>query len=55
VNVLFGGLPTKRSQKATRRDVSNIELSPSSWRYLTTRTWYSKCQVRPVYSRYKGT
>jgi hypothetical protein len=31
------------------------QLSPSSWRYLTTRTWYSKCQVRPVYSRYKGT
>jgi hypothetical protein len=25
VNVLFGGLPTKRSQKATRREVSNIE------------------------------
>jgi hypothetical protein len=21
----------------------------------TTHTWYSKCQVRPVYSRYKGT
>jgi hypothetical protein len=30
------------------------QLSPSSWRYLTTRTWYSKCQVRPVYSCYKG-
>jgi hypothetical protein len=29
--------------------------SPSSWRCPTTRTWYSKCQVRPVYSRYKGT
>jgi hypothetical protein len=25
VNVLFGGLPTKRFQKATRRDVLNIE------------------------------
>jgi hypothetical protein len=25
VNVLFGGLPTKRSQKATRREVMNIE------------------------------
>jgi hypothetical protein len=22
---------------------------------LTTRTWYSKCQVQPVYSRCKGT
>jgi hypothetical protein len=25
VNVLFGGLPTKQSQKATRREVLNIE------------------------------
>jgi hypothetical protein len=25
VNVIFGGLPTKRSQKATRREVLNIE------------------------------
>jgi hypothetical protein len=25
VNVLFGGLPTKRSQKATQREVLNIE------------------------------
>jgi hypothetical protein len=25
VNVLFGGLPTRRSQKATRREVLNIE------------------------------
>jgi hypothetical protein len=25
MNVLFGGLPTKRSQKATRRKVLNIE------------------------------
>jgi hypothetical protein len=31
------------------------QLSPSSWRYPTTRTWYSRCQVRPVYSHYKGT
>jgi hypothetical protein len=27
VNVLFGGLPTRRSQKATRREVLNIELA----------------------------
>jgi hypothetical protein len=37
VNVLFGGLPTKRSQEATRREVLNIELvvpTPSDgWRY----------------------
>jgi hypothetical protein len=34
VNVLFGGLPTKRSQKATRRGVLNIEpavLTPLQW------------------------
>jgi hypothetical protein len=29
VNVLFGGLPTKRSQKATRREVLNIEPAVS--------------------------
>jgi hypothetical protein len=27
----------------------------ASWRYPTTRTWYSRCQVRPVYSHCKGT
>jgi hypothetical protein len=34
VNVLFGGLPTKQSQKATRREVLNIEpavLTPLRW------------------------
>jgi hypothetical protein len=34
VNVLFGGLPTKWSQKATRREVLNIEhavLTPLRW------------------------
>jgi hypothetical protein len=34
VNVLFGGLPTKRSQKAIRREVLNIEpavLTPLRW------------------------
>jgi hypothetical protein len=31
------------------------QLSPSSWRYLTTHTWYSRCQVWLVYSRCKGT
>jgi hypothetical protein len=30
-------------------------LSPSSWRYPTTPTWYSKCQVQPEYSHCKGT
>jgi hypothetical protein len=34
VNVLFGGLPTRRSQKATRRKVLNIEpavTTPLRW------------------------
>jgi hypothetical protein len=34
VNILFGGLPTKRSQKATRREVLNIEPAvptPLQW------------------------
>jgi hypothetical protein len=34
VNVLFGGLPTRRSQKATQREVLNIEpavLTPLRW------------------------
>jgi hypothetical protein len=34
VNVVFGGLPTRRSQKATRREVLNIEpavLTPLRW------------------------
>jgi hypothetical protein len=34
VNVLFGGLPTKQSQNATRREVLNIELAvptPLRW------------------------
>jgi hypothetical protein len=30
VNVLFGGLPTRRSQKATRREVLNIEPAVST-------------------------
>jgi hypothetical protein len=35
VNVLFGGLPTKRSQKATRREVLNIEPAvPTPLRWL---------------------
>jgi hypothetical protein len=30
VNILFGGLPTRRSQKATRREVLNIEPAVST-------------------------
>jgi hypothetical protein len=29
--------------------------SPSSWRYPTTPTWYSRCQVQRVYSHCMGT
>jgi hypothetical protein len=36
VNVLFGGLPTKRSQKATRREVLNIEPA------VPTPLWWSE-------------
>jgi hypothetical protein len=31
------------------------QLSPNSWRYPTTPTWYSRCQVQLVYSHCKGT
>jgi hypothetical protein len=31
------------------------QLSSCLWRYLTTHTWYSRCQVRPMYSHCKGT
>jgi hypothetical protein len=31
------------------------QLSPNSWRYPTTPTWYSRCQVQRVYSHCKGT
>jgi hypothetical protein len=44
-----------RTSRLPTMSSSADQLSPSSWRYLTTRTWYSKCQVRPVYSRYNGT
>jgi hypothetical protein len=63
-------LPSGRQGKTTAPSTSSLksrtsrlpimpsladQLSPSSWRYLTIHTWYSRCQVRPVYSRYKGT
>jgi hypothetical protein len=31
------------------------QLLPSSWRYHTTPTWYSRCQVQQVYSHCMGT
>jgi hypothetical protein len=60
------GKPEKTTAPSTSSSKSRIsrlptmpssadQLSPSSWRYPTTHTWYSRCQVWPVYSRYKGT
>jgi hypothetical protein len=43
-----------RTSRLPTMPSSADQLSPSSWRYPTTRTWYSRCQVQPVYSRYKG-
>jgi hypothetical protein len=39
VNILFGGLPTKRSQKAIRREVLNIEPA------LPTPLWWSEVPI----------
>jgi hypothetical protein len=44
-----------RTSRLPTMPSSADQLSPSSWRYPTTHTWYSRCQVRPVYSHYKGT
>jgi hypothetical protein len=43
VNVLFGGLPTTRSQKATRREVLNIEPAvPTPLRWSEVPTTFSR-------------
>jgi hypothetical protein len=43
VNVLFGGLPTRRSQKATRREVLNIEPTvPTPLRWLEVPITFSR-------------
>jgi hypothetical protein len=43
VNVLFGGLPTKWSQKATRREVLNIEpVVPTPLRWLEVPITFSR-------------
>jgi hypothetical protein len=44
-----------RTSRLPTMPSSADQLSPSSWWYPTTHTWYSRCQVRLVYSRYKGT
>jgi hypothetical protein len=52
-------LSTSSSKSRTSRHPtmtsSADRLSPSSWRYPTTPTWYSRCRVQYVYSRCKGT
>jgi hypothetical protein len=43
VNILFGGLPTKRSQKAIRREVLNIEPAvPTPLRWLEVPITFSR-------------
>jgi hypothetical protein len=44
-----------RTSRRPTMPSSADQLSPRSWRYPTTPTWYSRCQVRPVYSHCKGT
>jgi hypothetical protein len=44
-----------RTSRRPTMPSSADQISPSSWRYPTTPTWYSRCQVQPVYSHYKGT
>jgi hypothetical protein len=48
---------SSKSRTSRRRTMpsSADQLPPSSWRYPTTPTWYSRCQVRLVYSHFKGT
>jgi hypothetical protein len=58
--VTFGEIRENYRTEYTKFEVTDMpasadQLSPSSWQYLTTHTWYSRCQVRPVYSHYKGT
>jgi hypothetical protein len=63
--VTFGNLETaivpstSSSKSRTSRGPTMPSLvdrqSPSSWRYPTTPTWYSRCQARQLYSHCKGT
>jgi hypothetical protein len=51
VNVLFGGLPTKRSQKATRREVLNIEPAvPTPLRWSEVPVTLSRADQRTSFS-----
>jgi hypothetical protein len=48
---------SSKSQTSRRPTMPSLadRLSPSSWWYPTTPTWYSRCQVERVYSHCKGT
>jgi hypothetical protein len=51
VNVLFGGLPTRRSQKATRREVLNIEPAvPTPLRWSEVPITFSRADQRTSFS-----
>jgi hypothetical protein len=52
VNVLFGGLPTRRSQKATRREVLNIEPAvPTPLRWSEVPITFSRADQWTSFSK----
>jgi hypothetical protein len=52
VNVLFGGLPTKRSQKATKREVLNIEPAvPTPLRWSEVPITFSRVDQWTSFSK----
>jgi hypothetical protein len=52
VNVLFGGLPTRRSQKATRREVFNIEPAvPTPLRWSEVPITFSRADQWTSFSK----
>jgi hypothetical protein len=51
VNILFGGLPTRRSQKATRREVLNIEPAvPTPLRWSEVPITFSRTDQWTIFS-----
>jgi hypothetical protein len=44
-----------RTSRRPTMPSSADRLLPSSWRYPTTPTWYSRCQAQQVCSHSKGT
>jgi hypothetical protein len=52
VNVLFGGLPTRHSQKATRREVLKIELAiPTPLRWSEVPIIFSRADQWTSFSK----